>query len=39
MAPYIVTILVLVVVTVFEGIRKKMGAPQGLGIPFIKEKG
>jgi len=39
MAPYIVTILVLVVVTAFEGMRKKMGAPEALGVPFAKEKG
>jgi len=34
MAPYIVTILVLTFVTVFEGARKKMGAPEALGVPF-----
>jgi len=39
MAPYIVTILVLVVVTAFEGMRKKVGAPEALGVPFAKEKG
>jgi simple sugar transport system permease protein len=39
MAPYIATILVLVVVTAFEGMRKKMGAPEALGVPFAKEEG
>jgi len=37
MAPYIVTILVLVIITIFENVRKKLGAPEALGLPFSRE--
>lgn len=37
MAPYIVTILVLIFVTVFERAKKRMGAPEALGVPFRRE--
>jgi len=37
MAPYIVTILVLIFVTVFESARRRIGAPEALGVPFHRE--
>jgi len=37
MAPYIVTILALVFITVFENARKRFGAPESLGLPFSRE--
>jgi len=37
MAPYIVTILALIIITVFKNIRKKLGAPEALGLPFSRE--
>ncbi len=37
MAPYIVTILALILITVFENVRKKFGAPESLGLPFSRE--
>jgi simple sugar transport system permease protein len=37
MAPYIVTILALIIITVFENVRKKLGAPEALGLPFSRE--
>lgn len=38
MAPYVVTILALVIITVFDNIRKKLRAPEALGIPFSREE-
>jgi ABC-type uncharacterized transport system permease subunit len=37
MAPYIVTVLALTLITVFENVRKKLGAPEALGLPFSRE--
>ena len=37
MAPYIVTILALIIITAFENVRKKFGAPEALGLPFSRE--
>ncbi len=37
MAPYVVTILALIIITVFENVRKKLGAPEALGLPFSRE--
>ena len=37
MAPYVVTILALIIITVFENVRKKFGAPEALGMPFSRE--
>jgi len=38
MAPYAVTIIALIIITVFENVRKKLGAPEALGIPFSREE-
>ena len=38
MLPYILTIVVLVVVTWFESLRKRIGAPAALGIPYVREE-
>ena len=38
MMPYILTILVLVIVTWFESLRKRIGAPAALGIPYVREE-
>ncbi len=38
MMPYILTIVVLVVITRFESIRKKVGAPAALGLPYNREE-
>ena len=37
MAPYIVTILALILITVFENVRRRFGAPEALGLPFSRE--
>lgn len=37
MAPYIVTILALIIITAFENVRKKFGTPEALGLPFSRE--
>ncbi|HAJ05757.1 MAG TPA: ABC transporter permease [Chloroflexi bacterium] len=38
MLPYLLTIVVLVIITYFEGLRKKLGAPDALGLPYIREE-
>ena len=38
MLPYIVTILVLVVITRWETLRKRVGAPAALGLPYAREE-
>lgn len=38
MMPYILTILVLVTTTWWEGIRKHVGAPAALGVPYSREE-
>ena len=38
MLPYILTIIVLVVVTWFESLRKRIGAPAALGVPYVREE-
>ncbi len=38
MLPYILTIVVLVIVTWFESLRKRVGAPASLGIPYVREE-
>jgi len=38
MMPYIFTILVLVVITWWEAVRRRIGAPAALGIPFAREE-
>ena len=38
MLPYILTIVVLVVVTWFESLRKRIGAPAALGVPYVREE-
>lgn len=38
MMPYIFTILVLVLITWFESVRKRLGAPAALGIPYGREE-
>jgi simple sugar transport system permease protein len=37
MAPYVVTIIALIIITVFENVRKRFGAPEALGLPFSRE--
>lgn len=37
MGPYVVTILALILITVFENVKKKFGAPESLGLPFSRE--
>jgi len=40
MMPYIFTIVVLVIITAYEHIGKRLGAPAALGLPFAcDEKG
>ena len=38
MAPYVVTILALIIITVFENVKRKVGAPEALGLPFLRER-
>ena len=38
MMPYVLTILVLIFITIFDGLRKKVGAPSSLGNPYIREE-
>ena len=38
MLPYAVTIVVLVVITWWEAVRKRVGAPAALGIPYVREE-
>ncbi len=38
MLPYITTILVLVVITWWETLRKRIGAPAALGVPYAREE-
>ena len=38
MLPYIFTIVVLVVITWWEAIRKRIGAPSALGLPYAREE-
>lgn len=38
MMPYIATIVVLVVITWWEAIRKRIGAPAALGLPYAREE-
>ncbi len=38
MLPYILTIVVLVVITWFEAFRKRVGAPAALGLPYMREE-
>ncbi len=36
MLPYIFTIVVLTIVTVYESVNKKIGAPAALGLPYVR---
>ncbi|HHS96582.1 MAG TPA: ABC transporter permease [Chloroflexi bacterium] len=38
MTPYFFTILVLVMITWWEAVRKRVGAPAALGIPYVREE-
>lgn len=38
MTPYILTVVVLVVITLFEGFRQRLGAPAALGLPYMREE-
>lgn len=38
MLPYIFTIVVLVMITWWEAIRKRIGAPSALGLPYAREE-
>ena len=38
MLPYLLTILVLVIVTWWETISKRIGAPAALGVPYVREE-
>jgi simple sugar transport system permease protein len=38
MLPYILTVVVLVVITWFESFRKRVGAPAALGLPYMREE-
>ena len=38
MLPYILTIVVLVVITWAEAFRKRVGAPASLGLPYMREE-
>ena len=38
MLPYIITIVVLVLITWWEGFRKRVGAPAALGLPYAREE-
>jgi len=39
MLPYLFTIAILVIVTRWKTVRKRAGAPEGLGLPFQREEG
>ena len=38
MLPYLLTIVVLVVITWWEAFSKRVGAPAGLGLPYVREE-
>jgi ABC-type uncharacterized transport system permease subunit len=38
MMPYFFTILVLVIITWWEAVRKRVGAPAALGLPYVREE-
>lgn len=38
MLPYIFTIVVLVIITWWETVRKRVGAPAALGLPYVREE-
>jgi simple sugar transport system permease protein len=38
MLPYLFTIIVLVIITVWESFSKRVGAPAALGIPYVREE-
>lgn len=38
MMPYIFTILVLIVITWWEAVSKRVGAPAALGLPYVREE-
>jgi simple sugar transport system permease protein len=38
MLPYLLTIAVLVLMTWWEGLRKRVGAPAALGVPYVREE-
>jgi ABC-type uncharacterized transport system permease subunit len=38
MLPYLLTILVLVIITWWEAFRKRVGAPAALGLPYVREE-
>ncbi len=38
MLPYLFTIIVLVFITMWEGFRKRVGAPAALGLPYMREE-
>ena len=38
MLPYIFTIVVLVIITWCEAVRKRVGAPAALGLPYVREE-
>lgn len=38
MLPYVATILVLVIITWWETLRKRIGAPAALGVPYAREE-
>ena len=38
MLPYFTTIIVLVVITWWEAVRKRVGAPAALGLPYVREE-
>lgn len=38
MMPYFFTILVLVIITWGEAVRKRLGAPASLGLPYVREE-
>ena len=38
MTPYILTVVVLVMITLFEGFRRRLGAPAALGLPYMCEE-
>ena len=36
MMPYILTVIVLTVITVYENVSRRLGAPAALGIPYVR---
>lgn len=38
MLPYLFTVLVLVIITWWEAFSKRVGAPAGLGLPYVREE-